>query len=315
MRIYLRAIGRIPLLNAEQEVELGRRMGDGARADERLSSAEMIAADIKADLEWASEDGLLARKRLIDANLRLPVSLAKRYIGRGVAFLDLIQEGNLGLMTAVDKYEYARGNKFGTLATWWVRQAITRAIADQARTIRVPVHMVEQINKLDRVSREMKQKLGRDPTNEELATELDMAPAHVQEVKDHAREPVSIHRLEDPSDETGRELVDKLPDQGERDPTGDRALRPSTDELSDVVAEVLAEALNERELNVIRGRFGLNTGDREPLVQRTIAENLGLSRPGVGRIEKRALGKLVALANQNSSAMKLLRGYYEALKL
>ncbi|MYR03247.1 RNA polymerase sigma factor, partial [Streptomyces sp. SID6139] len=190
---YLKQIGKVPLLNAEQEVELAKRIEAGLFAEDKLANADKLAPKLKRELEIIAEDGRRAKNHLLEANLRLVVSLAKRYTGRGMLFLDLIQEGNLGLIRAVEKFDYTKGYKFSTYATWWIRQAITRAMADQARTIRIPVHMVEVINKLARVQRQMLQDLGREPTPEELAKELDMTPEKVIEVQKYGREPISLH--------------------------------------------------------------------------------------------------------------------------
>ena len=190
---YLKQIGKVALLNAEQEVELAKRIEAGLFAEEKLNGTKKLSAKMHRELEWIAEDGRRAKDHLLEANLRLVVSLAKRYTGRGMLFLDLIQEGNLGLIRAVEKFDYTKGYKFSTYATWWIRQAITRAMADQARTIRIPVHMVEVINKLARVQRQMLQDLGREPTPEELAKELDMTPEKVVEVQKYGREPISLH--------------------------------------------------------------------------------------------------------------------------
>ena len=190
---YLKQIGKVPLLNAEMEVELAKRIEAGLFSEEKLAKGGKISPKMLDELEWISEDGRRAKNHLLEANLRLVVSLAKRYTGRGMLFLDLIQEGNLGLIRAVEKFDYTKGYKFSTYATWWIRQAITRAMADQARTIRIPVHMVEVINKLARVQRQMLQDLGREPTPEELAKELDMTPEKVIEVQKYGREPISLH--------------------------------------------------------------------------------------------------------------------------
>ena len=190
---YLKQIGKVPLLNAEMEVELAKRIEAGLFSEEKLAKGGKLSAKLEEELEWIAEDGRRAKNHLLEANLRLVVSLAKRYTGRGMLFLDLIQEGNLGLIRAVEKFDYTKGYKFSTYATWWIRQAITRAMADQARTIRIPVHMVEVINKLARVQRQMLQDLGREPTPEELAKELDMTPEKVVEVQKYGREPISLH--------------------------------------------------------------------------------------------------------------------------
>ena len=190
---YLKQIGKVALLNAEQEVELAKRIEAGLFAEEKLNAGKKLSDKVRRELDWIAEDGRRAKDHLLEANLRLVVSLAKRYTGRGMLFLDLIQEGNLGLIRAVEKFDYTKGYKFSTYATWWIRQAITRAMADQARTIRIPVHMVEVINKLARVQRQMLQDLGREPTPEELAKELDMTPEKVVEVQKYGREPISLH--------------------------------------------------------------------------------------------------------------------------
>ena len=190
---YLKQIGKVALLNAEQEVDLAKRIEAGLFAEEKLGSGEKVTPKLRRELEWIANDGRHAKNHLLEANLRLVVSLAKRYTGRGMLFLDLIQEGNLGLIRAVEKFDYTKGYKFSTYATWWIRQAITRAMADQARTIRIPVHMVEVINKLARVQRQMLQDLGREPTPEELSRELDMTPEKVIEVQKYGREPISLH--------------------------------------------------------------------------------------------------------------------------
>ena len=215
---YLKQIGKVSLLNAEQEVELAKRIEAGLFAEEMLNEGKKLDKKTRLDLEWIATDGRRAKNHLLEANLRLVVSLAKRYTGRGMLFLDLIQEGNLGLIRAVEKFDYTKGYKFSTYATWWIRQAITRAMADQARTIRIPVHMVEVINKLARVQRQMLQDLGREPTPEELARELDMTPEKVVEVQKYGREPISLHT---PARRGGRQRV-RRPHRGLR---GDRALR------------------------------------------------------------------------------------------
>jgi transcription termination/antitermination factor NusG len=235
---YLTQIGKIPLLNAEQEVELANRIEAGLFAEEKLAEGGgKLSTDQRIDLEWIAEDGTRAKNHLLEANLRLVVSLAKRYTGRGMLFLDLIQEGNLGLIRAVEKFDYTKGYEFSTYATWWIRQAITRAMADQARTIRIPVHMVEVINKLARVQRQMLQDLGREPTPEELAVELDMTPEKVIEVQKYGREPISLHT-----------------------PLGGEAV--SFTLLQEQLHSVL-DTLSEREAGVVSMRFGLTAGQPE----------------------------------------------------
>ena len=229
VRAYLKEIGRVALLNAEQEVELAKRIEAGLFAAEKLRQSDSgelkLTKTVKKDLEWLTADGQRAKDHLLEANLRLVVSVAKRYTGRGMAFLDLIQEGNLGLIRAVEKFDYTKGYKFSTYATWWIRQAITRAMADQARTIRIPVHMVEQINKLTRVQRQMLQDLGREPTADELATELDMTPDKVVEIQGYAREPVSLEQ--NVGDEGDSQLGDFIEDADAAGRRGGRQLRPA----------------------------------------------------------------------------------------
>ncbi|MGW4668047.1 RNA polymerase sigma factor, partial [Streptosporangium sandarakinum] len=256
---YLKQIGKVPLLNAEQEVELAKRIEAGLFAEEQLATdGEVLPVDVRAELEWIAEDGRRAKNHLLEANLRLVVSLAKRYTGRGMLFLDLIQEGNLGLIRAVEKFDYTKGYKFSTYATWWIRQAITRAMADQARTIRIPVHMVEVINKLARVQRQMLQDLGREPTPEELARELDMTPEKVVEVQKYGREPISLHT---PLGEEGdSEFGDLIEDSEAIVPADAVSFTLLQEQLHSVL-----DTLSEREAGVVSMRFGLTDGQPKTL--------------------------------------------------
>ncbi|HEU4524977.1 MAG TPA: RNA polymerase sigma factor, partial [Gemmatimonadales bacterium] len=247
---YLKQIGKVPLLNAEMEVELAKRIEAGLFSEEKLAKGGKISAKLLEELEWIADDGKRAKNHLLEANLRLVVSLAKRYTGRGMLFLDLIQEGNLGLIRAVEKFDYTKGYKFSTYATWWIRQAITRAMADQARTIRIPVHMVEVINKLARVQRQMLQDLGREPTPEELAKELDMTPEKVVEVQKYGREPISLHT---PLGEDGdSEFGDLIEDSEAVVPADAVSFTLLQEQLHDVL-----DTLSEREAGVVSMRFGL----------------------------------------------------------
>ncbi|MGH3392373.1 MAG: RNA polymerase sigma factor, partial [Actinomadura sp.] len=256
---YLKQIGKVPLLNAEQEVELAKRIEAGLFAEERLAAdGPGMSTDDLDDFEWIAEDGRRAKNHLLEANLRLVVSLAKRYTGRGMLFLDLIQEGNLGLIRAVEKFDYTKGYKFSTYATWWIRQAITRAMADQARTIRIPVHMVEVINKLARVQRQMLQDLGREPTPEELAKELDMTPEKVIEVQKYGREPISLHT---PLGEDGDSEFGDLIEDSEAIVPADAV---SFTLLQEQLHAVL-DTLSEREAGVVSMRFGLTDGQPKTL--------------------------------------------------
>ncbi|MHB1877319.1 MAG: RNA polymerase sigma factor, partial [Streptosporangiaceae bacterium] len=251
---YLKQIGKVPLLNAEQEVELAKRIEAGLFAEEKLAEGgRSLPPDVRGDLEWIAEDGRRAKNHLLEANLRLVVSLAKRYTGRGMLFLDLIQEGNLGLIRAVEKFDYTKGYKFSTYATWWIRQAITRAMADQARTIRIPVHMVEVINKLARVQRQMLQDLGREPTPEELAAELDMTPEKVIEVQKYGREPISLHT---PLGEDGDSEFGDLIEDSEAIQPGEAV---SFTLLQEQLHSVL-DTLSEREAGVVSMRLGRTAG-------------------------------------------------------
>jgi len=280
---YLKQIGRVPLLNAEQEVELAKRIEAGLFAEEKLAEGgQNMPSDVRLDLEWIAEDGTRAKNHLLEANLRLVVSLAKRYTGRGMLFLDLIQEGNLGLIRAVEKFDYTKGYKFSTYATWWIRQAITRAMADQARTIRIPVHMVEVINKLARVQRQMLQDLGREPTPDELAVELDMTPEKVIEVQKYGREPISLHTPlgEDGDSESG----DLIEDSGAIQPGMAVSFILRQEQLHSVL-----DTLSEREAGIISMRFGLTDGRPKTLDE--IGKVYGVTRERIRQIESKTMSK------------------------
>jgi RNA polymerase primary sigma factor len=295
---YLKQIGRVPLLNAEQEVELAKRIEAGLFAQEKLAKApKKMSARMRADLDWIIEDGKRAKNHLLEANLRLVVSLAKRYTGRGMLFLDLIQEGNLGLIRAVEKFDYTKGYKFSTYATWWIRQAITRAMADQARTIRIPVHMVEVINKLARVQRQMLQDLGREPTPEELAKELDMTPEKVVEVQKYGREPVS---LSTPLGEDGdSEFGDLIEDSDAVVPADAVSFTLLQEQLLSVL-----DTLSEREAGVVQMRFGLTDGQPKTLDE--IGKVYGVTRERIRQIEAKTMSKL-----RHPSRSQVLRDYLD----
>ncbi len=280
---YLKQIGKVALLNAELEVELAKRIEAGLFAEEKIATEKKLSAEMARDLKWVVKDGQRAKSHLLEANLRLVVSLAKRYTGRGMQFLDLIQEGNLGLIRAVEKFDYTKGYKFSTYATWWIRQAITRAMADQARTIRIPVHMVEVINKLARVQRQLLQDLGREPTPEELARELDMTPEKVVEVQKYGREPIS---LSTPLGEDGdSEFGDLIEDTEAAVPADVVIMGNFKREL-----ERILEGLPAREAAVIRSRYGLVNGVQMTLDQ--IGEEFHLTRERIRQIEQKAMSKL-----------------------
>ncbi|RMI36459.1 RNA polymerase sigma factor [Streptomyces triticirhizae] len=294
---YLKQIGKVPLLNAEQEVELAKRIEAGLFAEDKLASADKIAPKLKHELEIISEDGRRAKNHLLEANLRLVVSLAKRYTGRGMLFLDLIQEGNLGLIRAVEKFDYTKGYKFSTYATWWIRQAITRAMADQARTIRIPVHMVEVINKLARVQRQMLQDLGREPTPEELAKELDMTPEKVVEVQKYGREPISLHT---PLGEDGdSEFGDLIEDSEAVVPADAVSFTLLQEQLHSVL-----DTLSEREAGVVSMRFGLTDGQPKTLDE--IGKVYGVTRERIRQIESKTMSKL-----RHPSRSQVLRDYLD----
>jgi len=280
---YLKQIGKVALLNAELEVELAKRIEAGLFAEEKLATDKKLTKDMARDLRWVVKDGQRSKSHLLEANLRLVVSLAKRYTGRGMQFLDLIQEGNLGLIRAVEKFDYTKGFKFSTYATWWIRQAITRAMADQARTIRIPVHMVEVINKLSRVQRQLLQDLGREPTPEELARELDMTPEKVVEVQKYGREPIS---LSTPLGEDGdSEFGDLIEDTEAVQPADAVAFRIMQREI-----ERLLDTLTPREAAVIRSRYGIGDGVMKTLDQ--IGEEHGVTRERIRQIEAKTMSKL-----------------------
>jgi RNA polymerase primary sigma factor len=294
---YLKQIGKVPLLNAEQEVELAKRIEAGLFAEEKLNSGEKLTVKLRKEFEWIAEDGRRAKNHLLEANLRLVVSLAKRYTGRGMLFLDLIQEGNLGLIRAVEKFDYTKGYKFSTYATWWIRQAITRAMADQARTIRIPVHMVEVINKLARVQRQMLQDLGREPTPEELAAELDMTPEKVIEVQKYGREPISLHT---PLGEDGdSEFGDLIEDSEAIVPAEAVSFTLLQEQLHSVL-----DTLSEREAGVVSMRFGLTDGQPKTLDE--IGKVYGVTRERIRQIESKTMSKL-----RHPSRSQVLRDYLD----
>ncbi|MEL5989942.1 RNA polymerase sigma factor [Microbacterium phosphatis] len=296
---YLKQIGKVPLLNAAEEVDLAMRIEAGLFAEEKLSkmSAAEKSQQLGLDLQWVARDGQRAKSHLLGANLRLVVSLAKRYTGRGMQFLDLIQEGNLGLIRAVEKFDYTKGFKFSTYATWWIRQAITRAMADQARTIRIPVHMVEVINKLARVQRQMLQDLGREPTPEELSKELDMTPEKVIEVQKYGREPISLHTpLGEDGDSEFGDLIEDTEAVVPADAVGFTMLQRQLESLLD--------SLSEREAGVIRMRFGL--GDGQPKTLDQIGDTFGVTRERIRQIESKTMAKL-----RHPSRSQSLRDYLE----
>ncbi len=294
---YLKQIGKVALLNAEQEVELAKRIEAGLFAEEKLNSSDKIDMKLKRELWWISQDGKNAKNHLLEANLRLVVSLAKRYTGRGMLFLDLIQEGNLGLIRAVEKFDYTKGFKFSTYATWWIRQAITRAMADQARTIRIPVHMVEVINKLARVQRQMLQDLGREPTPDELAKELDMTPEKVVEVQKYGREPISLHT---PLGEDGdSEFGDLIEDSEAVVPADAVSFTLLQEQLHSVL-----DTLSEREAGVVSMRFGLTDGQPKTLDE--IGKVYGVTRERIRQIESKTMSKL-----RHPSRSQVLRDYLD----
>ncbi|MCR1783315.1 RNA polymerase sigma factor [Nocardioides carbamazepini] len=294
---YLKQIGKVPLLNAEMEVELAKRIEAGLFSDEKLAKGGKLSPKVSEELEWIAEDGRRAKNHLLEANLRLVVSLAKRYTGRGMLFLDLIQEGNLGLIRAVEKFDYTKGYKFSTYATWWIRQAITRAMADQARTIRIPVHMVEVINKLARVQRQMLQDLGREPTPEELAKELDMTPEKVVEVQKYGREPISLHT---PLGEDGDSEFGDLIEDSEAIVPADAV---SFTLLQEQLHAVL-DTLSEREAGVVSMRFGLTDGQPKTLDE--IGKVYGVTRERIRQIESKTMSKL-----RHPSRSQVLRDYLD----
>ena len=307
VRAYLKQIGKVALLNAEEEVDLAKRIEAGLYAAERVRRAEdarisgkkgeQVSPQLRRDLRWIVRDGERAKNHLLEANLRLVVSLAKRYTGRGMAFLDLIQEGNLGLIRAVEKFDYTKGYKFSTYATWWIRQAITRAMADQARTIRIPVHMVEVINKLGRIQRELLQDLGREPTPEELAKEMDITPEKVLEIQQYAREPISLDQTI--GDEGDSQLGDFIEDSEAVVAVDAVSFTLLQDQLQSVL-----QTLSEREAGVVRLRFGLTDG--QPRTLDEIGQVYGVTRERIRQIESKTMSKL-----RHPSRSQVLRDYLD----
>ena len=301
VRAYLKQIGKVALLNAEEEVELAKRIEAGLYATQLMSESadkgEKMAAAQRRDMLWICRDGDRAKNHLLEANLRLVVSLAKRYTGRGMAFLDLIPEGNLGLIRAVEKFDYTKGYKFSTYATWWIRQAITRAMADQARTIRIPVHMVEVINKLGRIQRELLQDLGREPTPEELAKEMDITPEKVLEIQQYAREPISLDQTI--GDEGDSQLGDFIEDSEAVVAVDAVSFTLLQDQLQSVL-----ETLSEREAGVVRLRFGLTDG--QPRTLDEIGQVYGVTRERIRQIESKTMSKL-----RHPSRSQVLRDYLD----
>jgi RNA polymerase primary sigma factor len=296
VRIYLREIGRVPLLTAEEEVELAKSIEAGLFAEEKLARAAVLDPVERSDLELLVHDGARAKQRVIEANLRLVVSIAKRYVGRGMLFLDLIQEGNLGLIRAVEKFDYTKGYKFSTYATWWIRQAITRAIADQARTIRIPVHMVETINKLVRVQRQLHQDYGREPTPEEIGTEMGLPSERVAEIQRIAQEPVS---LQSPIGEEDSDLGDFIEDADAVVPIEAAAFILLQDQL-----EYILRTLSDREQRIIELRFGLTDG--HPRTLEEVGREFGVTRERIRQIESKTLAKL-----RHPSRAQMLRDYLQ----
>lgn len=301
VRAYLKQIGKVALLNAEEEVDLAKRIEAGLYAEHFLkeleAGEEKVLPSQLRDLKLVIRDGDKAKNHLLEANLRLVVSLAKRYTGRGMAFLDLIQEGNLGLIRAVEKFDYAKGYKFSTYATWWIRQAITRAMADQARTIRIPVHMVEVINKLGRIQRELLQDLGREPTPEELAKEMDITPEKVLEIQQYAREPISLDQTI--GDEGDSQLGDFIEDSEAVVAVDAVSFTLLQDQLQDVL-----DTLSEREAGVVRLRFGLTDG--QPRTLDEIGQVYGVTRERIRQIESKTMSKL-----RHPSRSQVLRDYLD----
>ena len=301
VRAYLKQIGKVALLNAEEEVDLAKRIEAGLYASERLRQLEIAGDKLplqqRRDLNWIVRDGERAKNHLLEANLRLVVSLAKRYTGRGMAFLDLIQEGNLGLIRAVEKFDYTKGYKFSTYATWWIRQAITRAMADQARTIRIPVHMVEVINKLGRIQRELLQDLGREPTPEELAKEMDITPDKVLEIQQYAREPISLDQTI--GDEGDSQLGDFIEDSEAVVAVDAVSFTLLQDQLQSVL-----HTLSEREAGVVKLRFGLTDG--QPRTLDEIGQVYGVTRERIRQIESKTMSKL-----RHPSRSQVLRDYLD----
>ncbi len=301
VRMYLKEIGKVPLLTAEQEVILAKAIEEGeaatAELDKSVAAAKKLPTIRMRELQRVERQGQLAKKKLIEANLRLVVSIAKRYVGRGMLFLDLIQEGNLGLIRAVEKFDYTKGYKFSTYATWWIRQAITRAIADQARTIRIPVHMVETINKLIRIQRQLLQDLGREPTPEEIGREMEFSPEKVREILKVSQEPVS---LETPiGEEADSHLGDFIEDSDAVVPVDAASFILLQEQLDSVL-----HTLSEREKKVIQLRFGLTDG--HPRTLEEVGREFGVTRERIRQIESKTLSKL-----RHPSRSQKLRDYLE----
>ena len=297
VRMYLKEIGRVPLLTAQEEVTLAKRIEAGLIAEEKLETTPNPSDDESFELRYIRRDGAQAKRHLVEANLRLVVSIAKRYVGRGMAFLDLIQEGNLGLIRAVEKFDYAKGFKFSTYATWWIRQAITRAIADQARTIRIPVHMVETINKLVRIQRQLLQDLGREPTADEIAEQMELSPKKVREIQKISQEPVS---LETPvGEEEDSHLGDFIEDSDAPVPLERASFKLLQEQLESVL-----HTLSDREKEVIRLRFGLVDG--QPRTLEDVGKKFGVTRERIRQIESKTLSKL-----RHPSRSQKLRDYLE----
>ena len=297
VRMYLKEIGRVALLTAQEEVSLAKRIDAGVQATEEMERDASLAGAKLSELRWNQKDGARAKRHLVEANLRLVVSIAKRYVGRGMAFLDLIQEGNLGLIRAVEKFDYTKGFKFSTYATWWIRQAITRAIADQARTIRIPVHMVETINKLVRIQRQLLQDLGREPTADEIAEQMEITPEKVREIQKISQEPVS---LETPvGEEEDSHLGDFIEDSDAVVPLERASFRLLQEQL-----ETVLHTLSEREKSVIEMRFGLKDG--QPRTLEEVGKTFGVTRERIRQIESKTLSKL-----RHPSRSQKLRDYLE----
>ena len=298
VRMYLKEIGRVALLTAQEEVDLALRIEHGLEAEAKLEEGgDKLSSDEAADLTWTRRDGLRAKRHLVEANLRLVVSIAKRYVGRGMQFLDLIQEGNLGLIRAVEKFDHTKGFKFSTYATWWIRQAITRAIADQARTIRIPVHMVETINKLVRIQRQLLQDLGREPTADEIAEQMELTPEKVREIQKISQEPVS---LETPvGEEEDSHLGDFIEDSEAPVPLERASFKLLQEQLESVL-----HTLSDREKDVIRLRFGLVDG--QPRTLEDVGKKFGVTRERIRQIESKTLSKL-----RHPSRSQKLRDYLE----
>src|SRR4051812_36617467 len=298
VRMYLKEIGKVPLLTAEEEVDLAKRIEAGLFASEKLAgNTRKLDPKLRRELDLIERDGQIAKRKLVEANLRLVVSIAKRYVGRGMLFLDLIQEGNLGLIRAVEKFDYTKGYKFSTYATWWIRQAITRAIADQARTIRIPVHMVETINKLIRIQRQLLQDLGREPTPEEIGAEMELPPERVREIQKLAQEPVS---LETPiGEEEDSNLGDFIEDSDAIVPIDAASFILLQEQL-----DAILHSLSEREKKVIQLRFGLSDG--HPRTLEEVGKEFGVTRERIRQIESKTLSKL-----RHPSRSQKLRDYLD----